>query len=117
MGILDLGKFKNRPLEPTIFIRSERNLPLHESLQCAISRIGPAQGFGLRVNAMLRKARALLFIHRKFRGLPAFESPQNILTSQQRLCRLMFQNQACPQYYVHKRYALPCQIRFGGIEL
>jgi uncharacterized protein YcbX len=27
------------------------------------------------------------------------------------------QNQACPQYYVHKRYALPCQIWFRGIEL
>jgi hypothetical protein len=43
------------------------------------------------------------------------------------LIRLMFQNQACPQYYVHKRYssvrrvergaALPCQIWFHGIEL
>jgi hypothetical protein len=28
-----------------------------------------------------------------------------------------FQNQACPQYYVHKRYALPCQMWCRGIEL
>ena len=28
-----------------------------------------------------------------------------------------FWNQACPQYYVHKRYALPCQIWLRGIEL
>jgi len=31
--------------------------------------------------------------------------------------RLMFQNPARLQYYVHKRYALPCQIWFRGIEL
>jgi hypothetical protein len=24
---------------------------------------------------------------------------------------------ACPQYYVHKRYALPCQMWFRGVEL
>ena len=83
-------------------------------------------------------------LHRaKFRGLPAFEVPRNIPTTRSRfqigyvawvqvifnnpkamslrrltaLMRLMFQNQTCPQYYVHKRYASQCQIWFSGIEL
>jgi hypothetical protein len=30
---------------------------------------------------------------------------------------LVFQNQACQQYYVLERYAFPCQIWFRGIEL
>jgi hypothetical protein len=71
---------------------------------------------------------------RKFRGLPPytfalpdgyvdwvqviFNDPQAVsLAWRNNVYEIMFQNHACPHHYVHKRYALPCQIWFPGIEL